>query len=119
MIDTSAIAQGDALRAELGLAAKTEAWEAENGPIETLPIHSHDKRLPYRITCPEKKASDRQKAARTLRGRTNPQIKIRAANVEKVRPYIGVGISQREIARLTDLSLPTVRSIRRELEGAA
>lgn len=101
------------------IARKMAAFEAANGPVETLPIRTDDKRIPYRITCPEKKASDRQKAARTLRGRENPQIKIRAANVGKVRPYIGIGISQREIARLTDLSLPTVRSIRRELEGAA
>lgn len=68
MIDLSAIAQGDALRAEI--AAKTAAFEALHGPVETLPSLNRDKRIPYRITCPEKKQADRAKTVSTRKART-------------------------------------------------
>lgn len=85
LIDNHAIAQGEALRAQLDLAAKVAAWEAKNGPVQTLPIRTDDKRVPYRISCPEKKQAARAKAVATrkakgtpLRKRGTPQAKKNA-----------------------------------------
>ena len=81
LIDNHAIAQGEALRAQI--AAKVAVWEATNGPVQTLPIRTDDKRVPYRISCPEKKQAARAKAVATrkgtpLRKRGTPQAKKNA-----------------------------------------
>lgn len=85
LIDNHAIAQGELLRAQI--AAKVAVWEATNGPVETLPIRTDDKRVPYRISCPEKKQAARAKALATrkakaadtpLRKRGTPQAKKNA-----------------------------------------
>lgn len=64
LIDNHAIAQGELLRAQI--AAKVAVWEATNGPVQTLPIRTDDKRVPYRISCPEKKQADKDKARSKL-----------------------------------------------------
>lgn len=74
LIDNHAIAQGEALRAEI--AAKVAAYEAEFGPVQTLPIRTDDKRVPYRISCPEKKQAARAKAVATRKARTD-QLPLR------------------------------------------
>jgi len=56
--------------ARLEIAQKMAAFEAANGPVETLPIRTDDKRIPYRITCPEKKQAARAKAAATRKARS-------------------------------------------------
>jgi len=83
LIDNHAIAQGELLRAQI--AAKVAVWEATNGPVQTLPIRTDDKRVPYRISCPEKKQAARAKAVATrkakgtpLRKRGTPQAKKNA-----------------------------------------
>lgn len=87
LIDNHAIAQGEALRAQLDLAAKVAAWEAKNGPVETQPIRPQGKTGPFRISCPEKKQAARSKAVATrkakacdtpLRKRGTPQAKKNA-----------------------------------------
>ncbi|OOE15157.1 hypothetical protein BSR09_00710 [Stutzerimonas degradans] len=88
LIDNHAIAQGESRRAQLDLSAKIAAYEAQFGPVKTLPIRTDDKRVPYRISCPEKKQANRAKAAATrkakagqlpLRKRGTPQAKKNAA----------------------------------------
>ena len=73
LIDNHAIAQGEALRAQI--AAKVAVWEATNGPVQTLPIRTDDKRVPYRISCPEKKQAARKAKGTPLRKRGTPQAK--------------------------------------------
>lgn len=115
MIDQSAISQGEALRAEI--AAKVAAYVAERGPIQTLPILQHDKRLPFRVTCPERKQqrmSDEAVKVRS-RGRVNEQrAQIRAANRERVKALANCTLSAKAIAERTGLSITTVRSILKE-----
>lgn len=115
MIDTSAIAQGDALRAEI--AAKVAAWEAEHGPIETLPIRISDKVLPYVVSCPEKRAA--QAPRRPVRsagpGKGSGAKMIRANNIKRVREAMRPGMSASELARQVGLTRPTVASILREI----
>lgn len=74
LIDNHAIAQGELLRAQI--AAKVAVWEATNGPVQTLPIRTDDKRVPYRISCPEKKQAVRAKAVSTRKARTD-QLPLR------------------------------------------
>lgn len=62
------LAAHEAARQEI--ARKMAAFEAANGPVKTLPIRTDDKRIPYRITCPEKKQADRAKAVSTRKART-------------------------------------------------
>lgn len=74
LIDNHAIAQGELLRAQI--AAKVAVWEATNGPVQTLPIRTDDKRVPYRISCQEKKQAARAKAVATRKARTD-QLPLR------------------------------------------
>src|SRR5690606_40921028 len=64
-----AIAERESVRAEI--AAKVAAYEAEHGSIETLPIRTDDKRMPYRISCPEKKLSVEAAKAKGQIGRAS------------------------------------------------
>ena len=106
LIDNHAIAQGDALRAEI--AAKVAAYEAEFGPVQTLPIRTDDKRVPYRISCPEKKQAamtkgrDKLNAARTAE---------RQRNGERIEAMLKLGVSVKIICERTGLALRTVRRI--------
>ncbi len=52
------------------IAQKMAAFETANGPVETLPIRTDDKRIPYRIACPEKKQAARAKAVATRKARS-------------------------------------------------
>lgn len=51
------------------LAEQMAAFEALNGPVETLPIRSGNKTVPYRINCPERKQAAQAKAGATRRAR--------------------------------------------------
>lgn len=115
MIDLSAIAQGDALRAEI--AAKTAAFEAMHGPIETQPILKDNKRTQFRIVCPERRAIEKRKAS-TGKGKGSHGAVVRAQNIEKVRPFAGSDLTRREIAKRTGLCVPTVSGILKELGDA-
>src|SRR3546814_9514454 len=46
------------------IARKMAAFEAANGPVETLPIRTDDKRIPYRITRSEEHTSELQSLMR-------------------------------------------------------
>ncbi len=52
------------------IAQKMAAFEAAKGPVETQPIRTDEKRIPYRITCPEKNQAARAKAVATRKART-------------------------------------------------
>jgi len=56
--------------ARLEIAQKMAAFEAAKGPVETQPIRVEDKRIPYRIICPEKKQAARAKAVATRKARS-------------------------------------------------
>lgn len=114
MIDHSAISQGDALRAEI--AAKTAAYEAAFGPVETLPILNHDKRVPFRLACPEKKQALSENQAKTRsRSRNNTRnAQIRANNRERVLALAKCTMGAKAIAERTGISVTTVRSILKE-----
>lgn len=108
------LAAHEAARQEI--ARKMEEFEAEHGPVETLPIRVGDKVLPYRITCPEKKAALTESQAKTRsRSRSNSRnAQIRAANRERVLSLAGCTLGARAIANRTGLSITTVRSILKE-----
>lgn len=115
LLDTHAIQCNNILSAEI--AALTEKWEIENGPVETLPIRTDDKRIPYRITCPEKKQQRLSDEAVKVRSRSkiNEERKqIRAANRERVKALANCTLSAKAIAERTGLSISTVRSILKE-----
>lgn len=109
------IAALDGLRAEI--AAKVAAWEAENGPVETLPIRIGDKVIPYVVSCPEKRAA--QAPRRPVRsagpGKGSGAKMIRANNIQRVREAMRPGMSASELARQVGLTRPTVASILREI----
>lgn len=107
------IAALDGLRTEI--AAKVAAWEAENGPVETQPILKDNKRTPFRIVCPERRAIEQRKVSA---GKGSHGAVVRAQNVEKVRPFAGSDLTRREIAKRTGLCVPTVSGILKELGDA-
>ena len=118
MIDKSAIAQGDALRAEI--AAKMAAFEAENGPIETLPILKHDRRESFRITCPERKQrlSDAAVKVRSRAKVNDERQQIHARNIERIQALANCQLNTKEIAKRTGLSVSTVSRLIREIRDA-
>jgi len=109
------IAALDGLRAEI--AAKVAAWEAENGPVETLPIRTGDKVIPYVVSCPEKRAAQapRRRARNAGLGKGYAAKMMRANNIKRVREAMRPGMSASELARQVGLTRPTVASILREI----
>ncbi|WP_312903772.1 winged helix-turn-helix transcriptional regulator [Stutzerimonas nitrititolerans] len=108
------LAAHEAARQEI--ARKMEEFEAEHGPVETLPILNHDKRIPFQITCPEKKRALSENQAKTRsRGKVNEaRQQIRARNRERVMSLAGCRLTPKAIAERTGLSVTTVRSILKE-----
>ncbi|GEM_PF-515154 len=108
------LAAHEAARQEI--ARKMEEFEAENGPVETLPILNHDKRVPFRLTCPEKKQALSEAQAKTRsRTRNNSRnAQVRATNRERVLALAGCTLGARAIAERTGISVTTVRSILKE-----
>lgn len=119
MIDQSAISQGDALRAEI--AAKIAAWEAENGSVQTLPILTDDKRVPFRLSCPEKKAQlTVSEAKERSRAKANAQVtSVRAANRERILALSNCNLTTKAIAERTGLSIGVVQRVFKEARDAA
>jgi hypothetical protein len=109
MIDQSAILQGDALRAEI--AAKVAAYEAEFGSVQTLPIRADDKRVPYRISCPEKKQAAMTKGRDKLNATRTAE---RQRNSERIGAMLKLGVSVKIICERTGLAMRTVRRIMAE-----
>jgi hypothetical protein len=65
MIDQPAIEARQQYRSDLDrLIAQ---FEAKRGPIQTLPIMSGDRKHPFRISCPERKAQAHEKSVETRR----------------------------------------------------
>lgn len=111
----NSLAAHEAARQEI--ARKMAAFEAEFGPVETLPILTTDKRIPFRITCPERKRQRMSDEAVKVsaRGKVNAQrTQLRAANRERVMAVAGSTMGARAIAERTGLSITTVRSILKE-----
>lgn len=99
------------------IAAKVAAWEAENGPVETLPIRISDKVLPYVVSCPEKRAAQApsRRARNAGLGKGSAAKMMRANNIKRVREAMRPGMSASELARRVGLTRPTVASILREI----
>lgn len=100
LVDTNAIRCNNILSAEI--AALTEKWEAENGPVETLPIRTDDKKLPYRISCPEKREAGRKKI-------NDKRTAERTRNGERIQAMLKLGVPVSIICERTGLSQRTVR----------
>lgn len=89
MIDQSSIEARNSLRHNL--AAKMAAFEAHNGPVQTLPIRIGNEPMPaFRINCP-----DKPKAIPVGRVR-------KTASERKPRP--NMVLKQRKIAVITELA---------------
>lgn len=99
------------------IAAKVAAWEAEHGPVETLPIRIGDKVIPYVVSCPEKRAAQapRRRARNAGLGKGYAAKMMRANNIKRVREAMRPGMSASELARQVGLTRPTVASILREI----
>ncbi|WP_312141277.1 hypothetical protein [Stutzerimonas nitrititolerans] len=108
------LAAHEAARQEI--ARKMEEFEAEHGPVETLPIRVGDKVIPYRISCPEKKQALSENQAKTRsRSRNNTRnAQIRATNRERVLALAKCTLGAKSIAERTGISVTTVRSILKE-----
>lgn len=109
----NSLASHEAARQEI--ARKMAAFEAENGPVQTLPILNHDKRVPFQITCPERRKLTREDQESKGRARVNEaRQQVRAANRERVMALAGCRLTPKAIAERTGLSITTVRSILKE-----
>ncbi|WP_313338473.1 hypothetical protein [Stutzerimonas nitrititolerans] len=99
------------------IARKMEAFEAEHGPVETLPIRIGDKVIPYVVSCPEKRAAQapRRRARNAGLGKGYAAKMMRANNIKRVREAMRPGMSASELARQVGLTRPTVASILREI----
>jgi len=108
------LAAHEAARQEI--ARKMEKFEAEHGPVETLPIRVGDKVIPYRIACPEKKQamSENQAKARSRSRNNTRNAQIRATNRERVLALAKCTLGAKAIAERTGISVTTVRSILKE-----
>jgi len=111
LIDNHAIAQGEALRAELDLAAKVAAWEAKNGPVETQPIRPEGKTGPFRISCPEKKEAAKAKARQKM---IEPRSAERKRNGERIGAMLKIGVPVRIIAERIGIAERSVHRIMAE-----
>lgn len=122
MIDTSAIAQGDALRAELDLAAKTAAYEAQFGPVQTMPIEARreQKRQGYNgATAAQPKPPKHCEPKRAGGGSYDWHKAKRRNSIEQVLPLLREGLMIKVIAERTGLSVRTVSRIANSHELAA
>ena len=111
----NSLASHEAARQEI--ARKMAAFEAEHGPVETTPILTTDKRIPYRISCPEKRQQRLSDEAVKVRSRSkiNEERKqIRAGNRERILALAQCKLSTKAIAERTGLSTTTVRTVIRE-----
>jgi hypothetical protein len=106
MIDQASIEARRALSAEIE--AKVAVWEAENGPVQTFPIHTDDKRVPYRISCPERKEAAQSKARNKL---VEHRSGNRKNNSERIAAMLHLGVPVAIICTRTGLSQRTVRRI--------
>lgn len=118
MIDTSAIAQGDALRAEIESA--TAAFLRSGGKIQLLP-NSIGKPVPLKPALfnnsinAEAEARSRARGARnsvtSKSGNTDYHKKMRAENVAAIAPLLHKGLSTEQIAEQIGLTQRAVRRI--------
>lgn len=122
MYDSTSIQLRDQVRAEI--AAKVSAYEAQHGPVETLPIRIDDKQVPFRIACPEKpraKAQVKPKPSRALRqldskrAAMNSARKTRALQrLETIRQMAARGAKVTEMADATGIAATSVMRLIRE-----
>lgn len=111
----NSLASHEAARQEI--ARKMAAFEAEHGPVETTPILTTDKRIPYRISCPEKRQQRLSDEAVKVRSRAKineERKRIRAGNRERILALAKCKLSTKAIAERTGLSTTTVRTVIRE-----
>lgn len=104
------------------LAAKMAAFEAENGPVQTLPILTDDKRVPFRLSCPEKKQkqlSDTQAKERSRSKLNEDRIRVGAANRERILALSNCNLTTKAIAERTGLSINVVQRVFKEARDAA
>lgn len=113
MINTVSAREAD----RQAIAAAVAAFVEENGPIETTAIIvGEDKKIPYRISCQDAK-KPKPRSLNPGSG-SGSQSKIRrAANLERVRPYLDSGLRYTEIGKILGLTAQTVSSLVKELKG--
>ncbi|MBU0792294.1 MAG: hypothetical protein KKC55_17805 [Gammaproteobacteria bacterium] len=114
----NSLASHEAARQEI--ARKMAAFEAEHGPVETTPILTTDKRIPYRISCPEKKQqqlSVMQTKERSRKKLNEERIKIAASNRERIKALSNCKLSIKAIAERTGLSVSLVQRAVRDIRN--
>ncbi len=115
----NSLASHEAARQEI--ARKMAAFEAQHGPIETTPILTTDKRIPYRISCPERKQQRLSDEAVKVRSRAkvnDERQQVHARNIERIQALANCQLNTKEIAKRTGLSASTVSKIIREIRDA-
>lgn len=115
----NSLAAHEAARQEI--ARKMAAFEAQHGPVETTPILATDKRIPYRISCPERKQQRLSDEAVKVRSRAKvneERQQVHARNIERIQALANCQLNTKEIAKRTGLSASTVGKIIREIRDA-
>lgn len=102
----NSLAAHEAARQEL--AAKMAAYESQFGPVQTLPIRTDDKRVPYRISCPERRQAAMTKGRDKLNATRTAE---RQRNAERIEAMLKLGVSVKIICERTGLAMRTVRRI--------
>lgn len=103
MHDITSIQARDGLRHTL--AEKMAAFEAECGPITTLPIRIGDAPIPgFRIHCPDKpKAVQRVKVARQP-SKISKKVAAKQLKIAAIRELAAQGLSMADIADRADFT---------------
>jgi len=126
MIDHTAIAAGNSLRAEI--AAKMAAYEAKHGPVETKPIITrtspaivYDNARAADMARSRAKGARKGGAAMAAERVTSPcgdwQKARRQRNIDTIKPLLIQGMSTAAIAEVVGLSPRSVNRIVAELRA--
>jgi hypothetical protein len=119
MIDHTAIAAGESLRAEI--AVLMAAYEAEHGPVETKPIvpRLEQKRPSYNRGVAAQPKPAKPPAPAKGGGSYDWHKAKRRHSVEQIAPLLREGMQLKVIAERTGLSVRTVSRIANSGELAA
>ena len=112
MSDLSAMQALDAARADI--ATKTAAWEAANGPVETLPIYSGDRPQPsFTVTVPGKPVAHQQ--SKDLRKADHDRVTMRTqkkmAKVQQIRELAVTGMRIIDMAERLGMTAKYIQRI--------
>lgn len=111
MFDITSIQARDGLRQTL--AAKMAAFEAECGPVQTLPIRIGDAPIPgFRIHCPDKPKAALRVRVRKPASERKPRANMltKQQKIEAIRQLAAKGLRIEEIADQADFTPKLTRS---------